>query len=73
MEGKAVEPNKEKKVQIIFTIFCIIFLLQSVGVYGPLSVYYQEDPVTAKGPNSGIPLVIMHLLFTLVGFGCLLT
>lgn len=41
-----------------------------LGVYGPLSRYYKEP---ASAAVAGIPLVIMHLLFTLVGFGALLT
>ena len=45
-------------------------MLVMLGIYGPLAVYYEE---TSLADQSGISMVFLHLLFTLVGFGLLLT
>ena len=46
-------------------------LIVFIGIYHPLAYYFNEG--TTNKSVAGIPLVIMHLLFTLVGFGLLLT
>lgn len=76
-------PNR--RVSMGFPIVYILFLIGIVLIYGFLTVYYRETNTTTNADGTttitdnpargvrNISMLIMDTLFTLLGFGLLLT
>lgn len=70
----------DKKVSVVFSIALGVFLIAIIIIYGNLTYYFKEErtvsgvavPNTAKGVFN-FNLLIMDTVFTLLGFGLLLS
>lgn len=71
-----------KKVSIVFSLLLAAFFIAMIIIYGFLTVYFNEDSYTSLGLTTGqltnralarSTLLIMDTVFTLLGFGLLLS
>lgn len=68
----------DKKVNILFSLLLGLFLIGIIIIYGFLTVYYEEKQPGTSNPDPwhgvrNFILLIMDTVFTLLGFGLLLS